>query len=85
MRDIAILFIILPLLSLAQSATFVRDGEDQEARQSAAGEPEAALLLSGDGHQQEATKSAVAEPEAALLLSSNGEHHLDSPGAEPFS
>ena len=30
MRDIAILFIILPLLSLAQSATFVRDGEDQE-------------------------------------------------------
>ena len=28
MRDIAILFIILPLLSLAQSANFVRDGED---------------------------------------------------------
>ena len=32
MRDIAILFIILPLLSLAQSATFVRDGEDQEIK-----------------------------------------------------
>ena len=30
MRDIAILFIILPLLSLAQSATFARDGEDSE-------------------------------------------------------
>ena len=30
MRDIAILFIILPLLSLVQSATFARDGEDSE-------------------------------------------------------
>ena len=30
MRDIAILFIILPLLSLAQSATFARDGDDPE-------------------------------------------------------